>query len=127
MASTATHRLTTITAGAGLETLLPPSEAEFMRILWARGPLMVRAVYKESVARRDIAYTTTMTTCVRLARKGLLRRAKAAQSYGYVYTATLGEQDFVRRELAGILAGIAREYPGALTQYREGRQEGVAR
>ncbi|MFL5805648.1 MAG: BlaI/MecI/CopY family transcriptional regulator [Roseiflexaceae bacterium] len=120
MSSNATHRLAT--ASAGLETLLPTSEAEVMRILWARGPLMVRAVYKEITKRRDIAYTT-MTVCVRLAEKGLLRREKAAQSYGYVYTATIGEQDFVRRELAGILDSIAREYPGALAQYLDAQRE----
>ena len=124
MSSTATHRLTT--ASAGLETLLPASEAEVMRILWARGPLMVRAVHSEIVARRDIAYTTTMTTCVRLARKGLLRRAKAAQSYGYIYTPAMGEREFVARELAGILDSIAREYPGVLIKYLDARREHAA-
>jgi predicted transcriptional regulator len=72
------------------------------------------------------AYTTTMTVCVRLASKGLLRREKVGRSYGYVYTATIGEQDFVARELATILDSIAREYPGALAQYLEGRRERVA-
>jgi predicted transcriptional regulator len=107
----------------GLEALLPPSQAEVMRIFWARGPLMVRAVYTEIAKQRDIAYTTTMTTCVRLAEKGLLQREKAARSYGYVYTATIGEREFVARELAGIIDSVAREYPGALAQYLEGWRE----
>ena len=81
MSSNAIHRPTT--ASAGLETLLPPSEAEVMRILWAR---------PAHGARRDIAYTTTMTVCVRLAKKGLLRRAKAERGYGYVYTPALAER-----------------------------------
>jgi hypothetical protein len=55
MSSNATHRPTT--ADAGLEALLSPSQAEVMCIFWARGPLMVRAVYTEIAKQRDIAYT----------------------------------------------------------------------
>jgi predicted transcriptional regulator len=80
MSANATHCPTN--ANPGIEMLLPASEAEVMRVIWARGPLMVRTVYTEIATRRDIAYTTTMTFCVHLAEKGLLRRSKAAHCYG---------------------------------------------
>ena len=54
-----------------------------------------------------------MITCVRMAEKGLLRREKAQKGYGYVYTATIGEREFVTRELAQVLDSIVRAYPSA--------------
>lgn len=56
-----------------------------------------------------------MTTCVRLAEKGLLRRE--LQGHGYVYAATVGEPAFVTRELARVLDSIVRDYPSALVHY----------
>ena len=97
-------RLTSATDG--LTKLLPAGQAEVMRECWARGPLNVRAVYTTIAARRAVAYTAIMTTCARLAEKGLLRREKAGP--GYVYTPTISERAYVRREIAGILDGLAR-------------------
>ncbi len=124
MTHKAALRLTT--ASAGLEKLLPASEAEIMRIIWARGPFKVRAVYEQIKTRRHLSYTTVMTTCVRLAEKGLLRREKAREGLGYVYRATLGEREFVCRELAGILDSIVRDYPSALVHYLDTRREHAA-
>jgi len=92
-------------------------------VIWMRGPLKGRAIHAEIAARRDVAYTTVMTTCVRLAEKGLLRREMSAQGYGHVYTAMVGECEFVTRELAGILDSVARDYPSALMQYLDARRE----
>ena len=119
--TTAVFRLTT--ASAGLARLLPAAEIEIMRVIWARGPLKGREIHKEIAAQRDVAYTTTMTTCVRLAEKGLLCREAVTQGYGYVYTATVSEHEFVNRELAGILDSVARDYPSALMQYLDARSE----
>jgi predicted transcriptional regulator len=83
---------------------------------------MGRAISTEIALRRDIADTTTMTTCTRLARKGLLRREKAKQGYGYAYTPTISEREFVARALARVLDSIAREYPSALARYMDGRR-----
>jgi predicted transcriptional regulator len=120
----AAFRLTT--ASAGLAKLLPTAEIEIMRVIWAHGPLKGRVIHAEIAARRDVAYTTVMTTCVRLAEKGLLHREMSARGYGHVYTATVGEREFVTRELAGILDSVARDYPSALMQYLDARSEQAA-
>ncbi len=124
MSTTTAFRLTS--AVDGLARLLPAAEIEIMRVIWARGPLKGRVIHKEIAARRDVAYTTIMTTCVRLAEKGLLRREAVNQGYGYIYTATIGEREFVNRELAGILDSVARDYPSALMQYLDARSEQAA-
>jgi len=86
----------------------------------------VRAVYEAIAARRKEAYTTVMTVCVRMAEKGLLQREKAKQGYGYVYTAMVGEREFVTRELAQVLDSLVRDYPSALTHYLDTRREHAA-
>jgi len=95
-----------------------------MRVLWAHRPLKGRVLHKKITAKRDVAHTTIMTTYVRLAEKGLLRREATTQ--GYIYSATVGEHEFVHRELAGILDSIARDYPSALSQYLDARSEQAA-
>ena len=115
-------RLTSATDG--LTKLLPAGQAEVMRECWARGPLNVRAVYTTIAARRAVAYTAIMTTCARLAEKGLLRREKAGS--GYVYTPTISERAYVRREIAGILDSLARDYPTVLSHELDTRREHAA-
>lgn len=109
------------TATDGLAKLLPTSEAEIMRIIWACGPLKVRAIHTAIAERRAIAYTTVMTTCVRLTEKGLLRREKVQKGYGYVYSATIGEREFIIREIARYLDSIA-----CLSHYLDTRREHAA-
>jgi predicted transcriptional regulator len=74
-----------------------------------------------SKVQRDVAYTTVMTTCVRLAEKGLLNREKIG--YGYVYTPALGEREFVSCAVADILDAVVRDYPSALTLYLDTRHK----
>ena len=120
MSSNALHRLTT--ARVGLEKLLPAGEAQIMRIVWAaRGPLTVKEVYDLIKAKREVAYTTIMTTCVRLAEKRLLNREKIGASY--LYTPAIGEREFVSCTLADILDAVVRDYPSALTLYLDTRRE----
>ena len=121
MSHKAAFRLTT--ASAGLARLLPAAEIEIMRVIWTHGPLTGRVIHKDIAARRAVAYTTIMTTCVRLAEKGLLHREAVHQGYGYVYSATVGEHEFVNRTLAGILDSVARDYPSALVEYLAARSE----
>jgi len=122
MSSNALHRLTS--ARAGIEKLLHAAQAEVMGILWAHGPLTVRTIHRVIAAQRDIAYTTTMTTCVRLAEKGLLNREKVGQRY--VYTPAIGERAFVGDAVAEILDAVVKDYPAALTLYLDARREVAA-
>jgi predicted transcriptional regulator len=115
------HRL--VTATDALRKLLGPTEVEVMRILWAQGSLTVKVVHKQIAATRELAYTTVMTTMVRLFEKGLLRREEAKQRYSYVYTPAISEPDFVAQRLADILDAVTRDYPSALTQYLDIRRE----
>lgn len=107
-------RLTT--SPGGLERLLPTREAEVMRLFWRRGAQTVREIYEEISARRDVAYTTVMTTCLRLADKGLLHREREA-GISYRYMPTSDEHSFVAQTLAQLLDGIAQEYPYVLEEY----------
>ena len=51
-----------------------PTEREILDILWDRGPLTIRQVHTIVTERRAVAYTTIMTTTVRLEEKGIIAR-----------------------------------------------------
>jgi hypothetical protein len=123
MSATATHRL--ITASAGARNAVAPSKAEVMRIRWARGPRMERVVSTAIIARRDSLYDHHDDLHA-AGQERAARREKVERGCGYVYTATIGQQDIVAREVAGILESIVHEYPGALVQYLDARRGRVA-
>lgn len=59
-------------------------EAVVMDVLWTRSePSTVRSVHDELVTRRQIAYTTVMSTMDNLFRKGWLLRDKVGLAYQY--------------------------------------------
>lgn len=59
-------------------------EAVVMDVLWSRSePSTVRSVHDELVGRRQIAYTTVMSTMDNLFRKGWLLRDKVGLAYHY--------------------------------------------
>ncbi|MGV0714691.1 BlaI/MecI/CopY family transcriptional regulator [Mycolicibacterium sp. XJ662] len=60
-------------------------EAVVMDVLWSRSePSTVRSVHDELATRRQIAYTTVMSTMDNLFRKGWLSREKIGLAYQYV-------------------------------------------
>lgn len=67
----------------GIGKVLGDLEAEVMEVIWARGEVSVRDVYKVLRRRREIAYTTVMTTMARLAKKRLLTQIKSGLAYRY--------------------------------------------
>lgn len=83
--------------GKGLRKVLGTLEAEVMEVVWAEGDVSVRDVHRRLARKRAIAYTTVMTTLVRLARKGLLTRHLADGAYRYAPAVT-------RDQLAGTVA-----------------------
>jgi BlaI family transcriptional regulator, penicillinase repressor len=110
------------TATGALAKLLGPSEVEIMRILWTHGPQKVNAVHRRITAARGVVYTTLMTTMEHLVKKGLLQRGNRQGVDGvYVYTPTIGEQEFVVARLADILSVIERDEPAALAQEMDAR------
>ncbi len=110
---------------------LAPLELDCMNTLWPIGHGTVREIRDLLAARRPRAYTTIMTIMDRLARKGIVERAKSGRAYIYrprlsaenaraqalgqvlenffggsqeALLAQLGNGAFVRRAAAGVAA-----------------------
>lgn len=66
-----------------LADVLGPLENDVMDVVWERREATVRDVHAALKRRREIAYTTVMTTMGRLAEKGFLRRAEDQPAYRY--------------------------------------------
>jgi BlaI family transcriptional regulator, penicillinase repressor len=62
---------------------LAPLELDCMNTLWPIGQGTVREIRDLLAARRPRAYTTIMTIMDRLARKGIVERAKSGRAYIY--------------------------------------------
>lgn len=76
--------------------MLPPLEADVLRIIWDKGEASVRDVWLElRFAGKRLAYTTVMTTMVRLFEKGFLSREK--QGKGYIYHPRLSKPEMAKR------------------------------
>lgn len=91
----------------GIRKVLGDLEAEVMEVIWARPSGLattVRGVFEALSRRRQIAYTTVMTTMARLARKNLLRVRK--QGAAYTYLPTLTHDEFVARVVGRVLADL---------------------
>lgn len=88
--------------------VLGPLEGEIMEVIWEQGPTTVSSVHKSLREKKDIAYTTVMTTMSRLAKKHLLHQDKSASSY--VYSAALPKPDFERYVVTGIIHALLEDY-----------------
>jgi len=88
--------------------VLGPLEGEIMEVVWEQGSTTVSSVHKALRERKDIAYTTVMTTMSRLAKKNLLFQDKSASSY--VYSAALGRGDFERYVVTEIIQALLADY-----------------
>ena len=80
---------------------LAPLELDCMNTLWPIGEATVREIRDRLAARRPRAYTTIMTIMDRLARKGVVERAKSGRAY--VYRAKLSAEDARAQALAQVL------------------------
>jgi predicted transcriptional regulator len=102
--------------GDGLRKLLGPLEADIMDIIWTgQRPYTGRQVHRQMLTQRDLAYTTVMTTMVRLAEKGILIREPMTPKRGrgatYVYTAMVNEAAFVDHAITEVVQSLLRDYP----------------
>mgnify|MGYP001054937776 FL=1 len=79
----------------GIKLSLFDLEAEIMEIIWEFQHLefSVGEIVTVLERRRDIAYTTVMTTVARLYEKGLLSRTKHGRKY--LYTAIQSRQEYI--------------------------------
>lgn len=95
--------------------VLGPLEGDIMEVVWAQGTATVGAVHKALLERKPIAYTTVMTTMSRLAKKHLLNQDTTGSSY--VYTPTLGREDFQRYVVLGVIEGLFDDFGDSVIDY----------
>ena len=82
--------------------ILGPLEVEVMEIVWASGATNVREVSRRM--RRELAYTTVMTTLDRLYKKGLLERETSERAF--VYSPRVSRQDWDRQRAGEMMSGF---------------------
>jgi predicted transcriptional regulator len=86
-----------------------------MEVVWSQGSATVSTVHKALREKKDIAYTTVMTTMSRLAKKHLLNQDTTNSSY--VYTPTLSRGDFERYVVRGVVNGLFDDFGDEVIDY----------
>jgi len=91
---------------SGIRARLHDLEADVMDVVWSRNldRFAVGDVLRVLERRRDIAYTTVMTTLGRLHEKGLLAREKDGKRY--VYSPHMTREDFLQDTAREVLDGL---------------------
>src|SRR5438128_1493086 len=90
--------------------ILGPLEARIMRVIWS-GEVGERFVVRDIQQQMsELAYTTIMTTVVRLASKGLLHTRAIAQQKAHEYRVALSPEEFVTRSSREGAAQLVRRY-----------------
>lgn len=99
----------------GLGQVLGPLESEIMWLVWQQGQATVKQIHRVLSRRREIAYTTVMTTMSRLADKGILKRARRGMAY--IYRPTMTRTEFDRWVLRSVLAGLLENFDASTMEY----------
>lgn len=97
----------------GIRKVLGDLEAEIMELIWVRPAgteTTVRDIFEVLYQRRQLAYTTVMSTMSRLAKKKLLQVEKRDQTY--IYTPTLTEPEFISWLVSHILEDLFVSFDG---------------
>ena len=89
---------------------LTPQELAIMKVVWRLERATVRAVYDTLRKRREIAYTTVMTTIVRLYEKGLLARKRDGKRY--LYSPRFSREEFLQATARDVLRGLSADSTG---------------
>ena len=111
----------------GVRKVLGDLEADIMEFIWTRPPgqpTTVREVFENLYRSRSIAYTTVMSTIVRLARKRLLRVETSNQAY--LYYPKLSQEEFVSGFVRRILEDLLVSFSGATLDGLEALQDSEA-
>jgi predicted transcriptional regulator len=89
----------------GLELRLHELEAAIMNVVWSKRLMSfaVGDVLAVLEKQREIAYTTVMTTVVRLHEKGLLKRERDGRRY--LYSTTVTREEFLESTARTVLDG----------------------
>ena len=113
---------------SGLQKFLGDLECEIMELVWKLANLTttVREVFDALKLKRDIAYTTVMTTMVRLSEKELLNIVDKA-GLANVYVPRYNREQFIEEAVKQILKSLAEEYPRETLNYFEANQTKIAK
>lgn len=102
----------------GLRKFLGDLECEIMELVWkkANPTVTVRDIYESMRQTRQIAYTTVMTTMVRLSEKGLLRIVDKA-GLANCYTPAETRDQFIKNAVDRVLSIFVKEFPEESVQF----------
>lgn len=111
----------------GLRKFLGDLECEIMELVWkkANPTVTVRDIYENLRQQRPIAYTTVMTTMVRLAEKGLLRIVDKA-GLANCYTPAETREEFISNAVARVFVVFMKEFPEESQKALSGIKSGAA-
>lgn len=98
-----------------LQGLLGPLESDVMETVWKLGDTTVRDVHEALSERRDLAYTTVMTTMARLASKGLL--ARDTSGLAHRYCATVSRDEYARSTVTSVVDWLVDRFPEPAMSY----------
>lgn len=92
----------------GLRTALFDLEADIMQVVWRKNwpEFAVADVHRELLRRREIAYTTVMTTVNRLFEKELLARRRDGKRY--VYSSRWSQGEFHQAMTRKVMSSLAK-------------------
>lgn len=91
---------------SGLKASLFDFEAEIMEVVWSRqlSDFSVAEIHQVLEGRREVAYTTVMTTLGRLCDKELLGRVKDGRKY--LYRPRLSRTEFIREMTRDVMNSL---------------------
>jgi predicted transcriptional regulator len=98
-----------------LQGLLGPLETDVMEAAWTLEEATVRDVHAALADRRDLAYTTIMTTMARLAAKGLLERDTSGLAHRYRPTVT--REEYARSTVTSVVDWLVQSFPEPAMSY----------
>ncbi|MBC8236355.1 BlaI/MecI/CopY family transcriptional regulator [bacterium] len=90
-------------------------EADVMQVVWQKGQVTVRDVYKTLQSKRDLAYTTIMTVLSTLAKKGVVEYFQEGRAY--VYRPKISKKEAAQRSIAKVLQKFFDGSPRALVAH----------
>ena len=107
----------------GLKKFLGDLECEIMELVWklssSNPTVTVREVYDALRKKREIAYTTVMTTMVRLSEKGLLKIVDKA-GLANCYVPESDRETFIRNSVEHVLDIFFSEFPDECSEFVAG-------
>jgi predicted transcriptional regulator len=98
-----------------LSEVLGPLESEIMDVVWDLSEVTVRDVHRVLRKKRQIAYTTVMTTLGRLTDKGLLNRVEDQPAHRYF--PAVSREEYARSTVKSVVDWLVSHFPDPAVAY----------